>query len=155
MTQPGPGRRCRSGPGFIIAEAQDLRTKLEEAGWAWQNHFREREWPRQGLVLTSGDARKIWEGSRRILCESLVMGVRGDGEELPEERGSRTLDYSLTRRALWPLSYGGRWAQLCPDETKWPSRGSETGSDTRRSHEQLSLTPRHDRLLSNHENGTQ
>ncbi len=72
---------------FLMAEAQDLRPKLEEAGWTWQNHFRDesRLWPRHGLLLTSGDARKIWESSRQILFESLVMGVREDGVELPEE----------------------------------------------------------------------
>lgn len=99
---------------FIIAEAQDLRTKLEEAGWAWQNHFREREWPRQGLVLTSGDARKIWEGSRRILCESLVMGVRGDGEELPEESVNGFEDLFWT-----PESRNRPWRALMQALPEW------------------------------------
>ncbi|NCD25370.1 MAG: transcription-repair coupling factor [Deltaproteobacteria bacterium] len=72
---------------FLMTEAQDLRSKLEETSWAWQNHFRDdsRLWPRHGLLLSSGDARKVWESGRQLLFESLVMGVREDGIELPEE----------------------------------------------------------------------
>ncbi|NLY41769.1 MAG: transcription-repair coupling factor [Desulfovibrionales bacterium] len=75
---------------YIMAEAQDVRPKLDEVDWAWQTYFRDetRQWPRHGLVLTPGDARKLWEDRRQILCESLVMGVREAGVELVEERVS-------------------------------------------------------------------
>lgn len=72
---------------FIMVEAQELRTKLEETTWTWQNFFRDdaRQWPRHGLIQTPGDVRRIWDGSRQILCESLVMGVRESGVDMPEE----------------------------------------------------------------------
>lgn len=88
-----PGETC-----FFLVEAQDLRPKLEEAGWTWQNFFREegREWPRHGLVLTAGDARKIWESRRQVLFESLTMGVREDGTDLGEETVERFEDLFWT-----------------------------------------------------------
>lgn len=106
---------------FLMVEAQDLRAKLEETSWVWQDHFRgeQRQWPRQGLIQTPGDVRKVWDDSPQILFESLVMGVREEGVEFPEESVSSFEDLfwtseSRTRpwRALmqeldvWRRTYG-------------------------------------------------
>lgn len=106
---------------FIIAEAQDLRTKLEEAGWAWQNYFREQSWPRQGLVLTAGDARKIWERGRQVLCESLVMGVREEGVDLPEESVGSFEDLFWT-----PESRTRPWRTLMQELPQWQQTYDQT-----------------------------
>jgi len=101
---------------FLMAEAQDVRTKLEETSWAWQNYFRddERLWPRHGLIQTPGDVRKSWDGSRRILCESLVMGVREEGIELPEEAVSGFEDLFWT-----PESRSRPWRALMQELDVW------------------------------------
>jgi len=108
---------------FIMAEAQDLRTKLEETGWAWQNYFRDddRQWPRHGLIQTPGDVRKIWEQNRQVLCESLVMGVREEGVDLAEESVSAFEDL------FWsPESRSRPWRALMQELDVWRKTWSQT-----------------------------
>ncbi len=108
---------------FLMAEAQDLRTKLEETSWAWQNHFRddERLWPRHGLIQTPGDVRKIWENNRQILCESLVMGVREEGVDLPEEGVAGFEDMFWT-----PESRTRPWRALMAELDVWRRTYTQT-----------------------------
>lgn len=108
---------------FIMAEAQDLRTKLDETSWAWQNHFRDesRLWPRHGLIQTPGDARRIWEQGRQILCESLVMGVREDGLDLPEETINGFEDLFWT-----PESRNRPWRALMREFEVWRRTHAQT-----------------------------
>ncbi len=111
------------GSIFLMAEAQDLRHKLDETSWAWQNHFRddERQWPRHGLIQTPGDVRKIWEQSRQILCESLVMGVREEGLELPEEGVAGFEDMFWT-----PESRTRPWRALMAELDVWRRTYTQT-----------------------------
>lgn len=108
---------------FLVAEAQELRPKLEESSWAWQNYFREesRLWPRHGLIQTAGDARKIWENSPQFLFESLVMGVREDGIELVEEKvaGFEDLFWS-------PEDRKRPWRTLMQELTTWRRTYAQT-----------------------------
>lgn len=111
------------GSIFVMAEAQDLRTKLDETSWAWQNFFRddERQWPRHGLIQTPGDVRKTWEDNRQILCESLVMGVREDGLDLPEEGVSSFEDLFWT-----PESRSRPWRALMQELAVWRKTYAQT-----------------------------
>ncbi len=111
------------GAVFLMAEAQDLRTKLEETSWAWQNHFRddERLWPRHGLIQTPGDVRRIWEQGRQILCESLVMGVREEGTELSEEAVNSFEDLFWT-----PESRNRPWRALMQELESWRREWRQT-----------------------------
>jgi len=111
------------GSVFIMAEAQDLRTKLDETSWAWQNYFRddERQWPRHGLIQTPGDVRKIWEDSRQLLCESLVMGVREEGLDLPEEGVNSFEDLFWT-----PESRTRPWRALMQELAVWRKTYAQT-----------------------------
>jgi transcription-repair coupling factor (superfamily II helicase) len=108
---------------FLMAEAQDLRTKLEETGWAWQNHFRDetRQWPRHGLIQTPGDVRRIWEQNRQILCESLVMGVKEEGVDLPEEGVNSFEDMFWT-----PESRTRPWRALMQELHDWRRTHTQT-----------------------------
>ena len=111
------------GSVFIMAEAQDLRTKLDETSWAWQNYFRddERQWPRHGLIQTPGDVRKTWEDNRQVLCESLVMGVREEGLDLPEEGVSSFEDLFWT-----PESRSRPWRALMQELAVWRKTYAQT-----------------------------
>jgi transcription-repair coupling factor (superfamily II helicase) len=111
------------GSVFIMAEAQDLRTKLDETSWAWQNYFRddERQWPRHGLIQTPGDVRKTWEDNRQLLCESLVMGVREEGLDLPEEGVSSFEDLFWT-----PDSRSRPWRALMQELAVWRKTYAQT-----------------------------
>lgn len=72
---------------IVVVEAQNLRPKLEESLWEWQ-HFLQ-TWqdglPRQGVLQTEQEARRLLEGRPSLLCEDLVMGQRGQALELAEE----------------------------------------------------------------------
>lgn len=72
---------------LVVAEAQNLRPKLEESLWEW-GHFLQ-TWqdglPRQGLLQTEQQSRRLWEARPSLLCEDLVMGQRGQAIELAEE----------------------------------------------------------------------
>jgi transcription-repair coupling factor (superfamily II helicase) len=111
------------GSVFIMAEAQDLRTKLDETSWAWQNYFRddERQWPRHGLIQTPGDVRKTWEDNRQILCESLVMGIREEGLDLPEEGVNSFEDLFWT-----PESRSRPWRALMQELAVWRKTYAQT-----------------------------
>jgi transcription-repair coupling factor (superfamily II helicase) len=107
----------------VMAEAQDLRTKLDETSWTWLNYFRdeERQWPRHGLIQTPGDVRKVWEQNRQILCESLVMGVKEEGVDLPEEAVNRFEDLFWT-----PESRSRPWRALMHELGVWRQTQAQT-----------------------------
>lgn len=108
---------------FIIVEAQDLRSRLDEVTWQWQNYFREdsRQWPRHGLIQTVGYAQKSWETHAHILCESLVMGIREQGLELAEEPITSFQDLFWT-----PESRTRPWRALMQELSVWPKTHPQT-----------------------------
>ncbi len=71
----------------IVVGAQHLRPKLEEGLWEWGHflHGWHEGLPRHGLVHTEQEARALLDCRPALLCEELVMGVRQQGVELPEE----------------------------------------------------------------------
>jgi len=76
---------------FLLAGAGTLRSRLEEAQWAWEEHLdtTEREsglrYPAWTLLWPEAKARKTWLDARQVVFEDLVLGEKKDGVELPEK----------------------------------------------------------------------
>jgi transcription-repair coupling factor (superfamily II helicase) len=75
---------------FMLASAEDLRAKLEEAEWSLTAGLEAVEeqsgWglPRNALLTSVTGARETWLGKPQILFEELTVGHKKEGEELPE-----------------------------------------------------------------------
>jgi transcription-repair coupling factor (superfamily II helicase) len=75
---------------YLLAAAEDLRQRLEEAEWSFHSSVEALEekkgWtiPRNAIFTSMTGARETWLGKRQVLFEELTVGHRRDGEELPE-----------------------------------------------------------------------
>ncbi len=75
---------------FLLSGADDLRAKLKEAAWAWEEHLEKNKKdggpiiPLDVVLWPEEDARKTWIDRRQLVFEGLVMGERKEGIELEE-----------------------------------------------------------------------
>lgn len=79
-----------AGAVFLLAGATQLRPRLEEARWAWQEHMeavkRDKGFtqPEAALIWPEEQARKAWTGRRQLVFEDLVLGGTKGGLDLVE-----------------------------------------------------------------------
>ncbi len=76
---------------YLLSGATDLRSRVEEAHWAWQEFLEGQKRDKRRVVTESAlawpeaEARKVWTEGRQILFENLVLGQKKDGLDLPEK----------------------------------------------------------------------
>ncbi|MFW6324552.1 MAG: transcription-repair coupling factor, partial [Desulfovibrionales bacterium] len=76
---------------YLLADATEIRPRLQEAEWKWHEYLEQVEAerrisiPRSDVVSTLSEARETWLNKPQLLFESLTVGRKKEGIELPEK----------------------------------------------------------------------
>lgn len=112
---------------FMLCGADDLRAKLKESAWAWEDYLDKQDnevvadVPRDIVLWPEEDARKTWIDRRQLVFEDLVMGARKEGVEL-EERPIREF-----QDIFWkPDQLRRPWQTLVGAFREWGKEGQTT-----------------------------
>lgn len=112
---------------YLLSGATDLRSRVEEAHWSWQEYLddikrdRRRVITESVLVWPEAEARKVWTEGRQVLFESLVLGQKKDGLDLPEKSLEQFSDL------FWQPEQRNRpWSALVKALQDWRSSSSQT-----------------------------
>ncbi len=112
---------------FLLCGADDLRAKLKESVWAWDEHLDKyaqdtgASFSSDLLLWPAEDARKTWIEGRQLVFEDLVMGERKEGVEL-EERPIREF-----QDLFWkPDQLRRPWQTIVDAFKQWSKTGQTT-----------------------------
>jgi len=111
---------------YLLSGATDLRARVEEAHWAWQEYLDRLKQGRQvitgsALVWPEAEARKVWTEGRQVLFEDLVLGQKKDGLDLPEKTWEQFSDL------FWQPEQRNRpWSALVKALQGWRDTSAQT-----------------------------
>lgn len=70
---------------FILDDTNELRTGLEEEEWSSKSRALEKSYPETLIYQPAVRARSMWQNSRQLIFENLVIGRKNKGPELNEK----------------------------------------------------------------------
>lgn len=112
---------------YLLSGATELRSRVEEAHWAWQEFLDGRKRDKRQVVAGStliwpeAEARKVWTESRQVLFEDLVLGQKKDGLDLPEKSLEQFTDL------FWQPEQRNRpWSALVKALQDWRTSSRQT-----------------------------
>ena len=111
---------------YLLAEADQLRTRLDEHEASWQSFMETLQtqnvfWPSKTIVQPASRARQAWLDQQQILFEDLPLGDRQGGISLPEKR------YDTFPELFWkPEERKRPWSALMESLRRWRTIKKQT-----------------------------
>lgn len=99
---------------FFCVHARDIRSRLDEAFFKWQDFLQEidNRWPWQDLLISPSEIRKKFSTCPQVLFDDLVLGEAAQGMELFEQ------EYGTFEQLFWEPTKRERPARALVDELR-------------------------------------
>lgn len=99
---------------FLCVNARDMRSRLDEAFFAWQNALQaiDKRWPWQDLLVFPTEIRKIIASHKQVFFDDLLIGDLGRGVELFEQ------EYTAFEQFFWEPNKRRRPVRALVDELR-------------------------------------